>query len=551
MKTVFFIARRIMQGNHSQNRLSKPIVFISLTSIILGVAIMIISVSIVTGFQESIRNKVIGFGSHIQVTNLYDNSSMESSPILIDQDFYPELEENEENVKQIQIFAYKPAILQSKRDSVVFQIAGKDSLIDGNQEIMGVLFKGVDQDYDWNFFSDKIVEGRLIKFDSLNTEVLISKYIADKMGYKTGDEIESFFIMNNGPKKRKFKICGIYDTGFEEFDKEFIFTQIQHIQKLNNWGVQTFLTVRKDTCINDKFVLKSITTGGSGEYKYRWNGSEIYSDQDFILLNGRTEENIEVISTDFEREIYGLKTDIHSIPDTAIAKITVTNPCKCDQSTLAEQIDFISENEIKMPFGKIEIQNGKGTYNQYAGGFEIILENWEDLDKMDEIIYLNIPGYLRTKKITELQPVIFSWLDFLDINIIIIIVLILVVSLINMITSLLVMILEKTNMIGILKAIGASNKTIRQIFLMNSIFLLSRGLFWGNLLGIGLIVIQYYTGVFTLNPEVYYLDTVPVNLNIFHILLVNLLTIVVVRITLILPSFLITRIDPIKAIKFD
>ena len=150
-----------------------------------------------------------------------------------------------------------------------------------------------------------------------------------------------------------------------------------------------------------------------------------------------------------------------------------------------------------------------------------------------------------------MHPDIFAWLDFLDVNILIIIILILVVSLINMITSLLVMILEKTNMIGILKAIGASNGSIRKIFLLNSLFLLSRGLLWGNILGIGLIALQYYTGIMSLNPEVYYLDSVPVNFNLFHILLINLLTIIVCRVTLIFPSFLITRIDPIKAIRFD
>lgn len=551
LNTEFFIARKIMKADNSQNRLSKPIVLISLASIIIGVTIMIISVSVVTGFQMGIREKVIGFGSHIQVTNLFDNSSMESSPILIDQEFYPSIEETEADVRQIQIFAYKPAILQSQRDSVNFELSGKDT-IQSTQDILGVLFKGIDQDYDWNFFSDKLVEGRLIDFDSLNNEVMISKYISDIMGYQVGDEIESFFVMSNGPKKRKFEVCGIYNTGFEEFDKQFMFTQIHHIQKLNNWGVKTFLTVRKDTCINDKFVLKALTTGGSGSYKYRWNGADEYVARDFLLVNGKFDEEIEVISTDFEREIYGITTNENSVPDTARARISVSLPCKCTPELLSEKpMDFISESEIHAPFGTIEIQNGSGTSDLYAGGFEIILHEWDDLNRMDEIIDMNIPGMLKTKKITDMHPDIFAWLDFLDVNILIIIILILVVSLINMITSLLVMILEKTNMIGILKAIGASNGSIRKIFLLNSLFLLSRGLLWGNILGIGLIALQYYTGIMSLNPEVYYLDSVPVNFNLFHILLINLLTIIVCRVTLIFPSFLITRIDPIKAIRFD
>jgi lipoprotein-releasing system permease protein len=540
-----------MKAENKESRLSKPIVLISLASIILGVSIMIISVSVVTGFQKGIRNKVIGFGSHIQVTNLFDNSSMESSSILIDQDFYPSLEETEEGVRQIQIFAYKPAILQAKRDSVAFELSNKDT-IQSTQDILGVLFKGIDQDYDWDFFSEKIVAGKLIDFDSLNNQIMISQHISNIMGYKVGDQVDAFFIMDNGPKKRKFEVCGIYDTGFEEFDKQFIFTQIHHIQKLNNWGVQTYLTVRKDTCINNKFVLKAISTGGSGEYRYQWNGSDVYTENDYLLLSGDLEEEIQLVSTDYDREVYGLTMEANSVPDTARARVYVSKPCECNEEVLnSNQIQFKSDSEILMPFGEIKIQNGVGTHHLYTGGFEIILEEWDDLEKMDNIIDMNIPGLLQTRTITEMHPDIFAWLDFLDVNILIIIILILVVSLINMITSLLVMILEKTNMIGILKAVGAPNTMIRRIFLMNSIFLLSRGLFWGNLVGIGLILLQHFTGILSLNPEVYYLDTVPVNINILHILAINVLTVIVCRITLIFPSFLIMRINPIKAIRFN
>lgn len=554
MKTEIFIAQKIIQGEDNKNKLSKPIVIISLASIIIGISIMIISVSVVTGFQKGIRDKVIGFGSHIQVTDLFDNSSMESSPILIDQDFYPSIEETEEDVRQIQIYAYKPAILQSRRDSVSFESNG-ETTYESTQDIMGVLFKGIDADYDWDFFSDKLVDGKLIDFESSNKDVMISKYIAEMNGVGVGDEIECFFIMNEGPKKRKFEVCGIYNTGFEEFDKKFIFTQIEHIQKLNNWGVQTNLTVRKDTCIDGKFVLRAVTFGGTGIYKHKWFNDMQFREIDSVLISGRLQEDIQVISTDFEREIYGITTDEHSVPDTAIARIIVTDPCDCSLELLEEKpITFSKEYDITMidmPFGRIEITNGKGTHHLYTGGFEILIHEWEDLDKMDEIIDMNIPGRLQTKTIKEMHQDIFAWLDFLDVNILIIIILILIVSLINMVTSLLVMILEKTNMIGILKAMGAPNNMIRKVFLYNSFYLLSRGLFWGNLLGIGIIAIQHFTGIMTLNPEVYYLDTVPVNFNLWHILLINVLTIFVCMLMLLLPSMLITRINPIKAIRFD
>ena len=194
-------------------------------------------------------------------------------------------------------------------------------------------------------------------------------------------------------------------------------------------------------------------------------------------------------------------------------------------------LSMISYNNgnYKTPFGSVQIENGNGTSHLYGGGFEVILNDYNDLDKMDEIIYNEVPFELNTEKITEKHADIFSWLNFLDININIVIVLILCVSLINMITSLLVLILEKTNMIGVLKAIGATNKNIRLIFLYHSFYLLGRGLLWGNILGVGLILLQHFTGILSLNAEVYFLDKVPVSLNLWYLLIINLLTIIICR----------------------
>ena len=208
LKTELFIARRIMSGGDDKNKLSRPIVVISLTSIILGVAIMLITVSVITAFQEGIRDKVIGFGSHIRITEDGLSNSMESAPILIDQDFYPDLEDKPE-VKKIQIFGYKPAILQAYRDSVEFTIGDTDTTR-SSLDIMGVLFKGIDENYDWSFFEDKLVDGRLIDFDSSNNEVMISEHISTLMGYEVGDRCDAFFIRDNsGPKKQKFTVAGI------------------------------------------------------------------------------------------------------------------------------------------------------------------------------------------------------------------------------------------------------------------------------------------------------------------------------------------------------
>ena len=545
MKTELFISRRIISGSQDKSKLSRPIVLISLTSIILGVAIMLITVSVITGFQDGIRSKVIGFGSHIQITKNGLNSSMESSPILIEQDFYPSLEDRPE-VKKIQPFGYKPAILQAFRDSVSFNINQKDTSR-SSLDILGVVFKGIDEHYDWSFFEDKMVAGRIIDFDSLNNEVMISEQIANLMGYSVGDLCDAFFIRDNsGPKKQKFDIVGIYNSGFEEFDKKLIFTQLNHIQKLNDWGVNTFLTLA-DTCINGKFALKGLTSGGTKSYQYDWGYG--YQRENYYVLSG-VSEKIQLISTDFEITALDSRRTPVSVPDTANAFIRFNSPCDCNEKTLAE-IQYVTSEQISAPFGTLEIKNGKGTQHLYTGGFEVIIRDWNDLEKLNKIIYSEIPFDLKTTPITEMHRDIFAWLDLLDMNILIVIILILIVSLINMITSLLVLILEKTNMIGILKALGGKNKTIRRIFIFNALFLLSRGLLWGNVLGLGLLCFQYFTGFFTLNAEVYSLDTVPVNFNLLHILLINGLTIIVCFFILIIPSFLVTKINPIKAIRFD
>lgn len=537
-----------MRGEKNKSRLSRPIVVISLASIIIGVAIMIITLSVITGFQQEIRKKVIGFGSHIQITNQGMSRSMESAPILKEQEFYQTLAKNEA-IKNIQVFAYKPAIIQAARDSVVFELSTQDT-IRSQQDILGVLFKGIDRDYDVSFFEDKLEEGRFIDFESKDPEIIVSSYIAKLMGYQIGNECTSFFFRDNaGPKKQKFKIVGIYRSGFEEFDKKLIFTSIQHLQKINNWGVQTYLTLA-DTCINGRFALKGITSGGSKSYKYDWGKG--YQHYEFYPLELSKNKTVQLISSDFDIAPFGAKNVPLSIADTAFAELHVDALCACNETILKENpLEYITATEIKAPFGKVLIRNGKGTGHLYVGGFEILIHEWEDLQKINDLVYNETPIDLRTTTIVEMHRDIFSWLDLLDMNILIIIALILIVSLINMVTSLLVLILEKTNMIGILKAMGIQNANIRMIFMFHALFLLSRGLLWGNILGLGLLLFQYLTGFFSLNAEVYSLDTVPVNFNLLHLIYINGITILVCFLMLIIPSYLVTKINLIKAIRFD
>lgn len=408
MNTEFFIARRILSGR--KESFSRPIVRIAILSIALSIMVMIIAVALVTGFQKEIREKVIGFGAHIQISNYDANNSYESSPVSMNQSFYPALEQ-EEGIRHIQVFAIKPGIIKTQ------------------SEIEGVVLKGVGSDFDWSFFQDKIVEGKpfVVTDTGRTNDVLISKIQAARLNLKTGDDLIMYFI-NQGqtvPGVRKFTISGIYDTGLEEFDRTFVLGDIHHIQRLNKW------------------------------------------------------DSLQV------------------------------------------------------------------------GGFEVFINHFEDLDAVTEKVYSNIGYDLNAKSVKEMYPQIFDWLSFQDVNVAIIIILMIFVSVINMISTLLIIIIEKTNLIGILKAMGSPNWSIRKIFLYNSAYLVGNGLLWGNLVALLLCFIQIKFGILTLDPASYYVNTVPINLNILHLLMINGGTILICILVLIIPTYIITRISPVKAIRME
>ncbi|MBK7628910.1 MAG: ABC transporter permease [Bacteroidales bacterium] len=414
MNLPYFIAQRLIKGRREETSFSRPINVIAIIGIAMGLAVMILAVAILTGFKQEIRDKVVGFGSHIQIMNFDSNISFETTPISGNQEFIPRIKAIP-GIKHIEVFATKAGIIKTDED------------------IQGVVLKGIGSDFDWSYFSSNLVEGSVFTVtDTGRTDkVLISKKIADMLSLKNGDSFAMHFIQDP-PRMRKFTISGIYETSLEEFDKMYVFCDIGHIKRLNGW---------EDDQIS---------------------GFEVFID-------------------DFDR---------------------------LDEMTLAvrDAIGYkITEEDAKFKVTNIRIR----------------------------------------------YPQIFDWLNFQDINVIIIILLMLVVAGFNMISGLLILILEKTNMIGIIKALGSEDKTIRRIFLYQAAYLIAKGLIWGNVVGIGLAFLQLKTGIITLDPSSYYIKTVPVNLELAHILLLNAGTMAAIVIMLLVPSQLISRITPVKAIRYD
>ncbi len=417
MNTELFISRRLFFDKTNRQFLSQKIIRIALFGIALGLAVMIVSVAVVTGFKNEVRNKVIGFGSHIQVVNFDSRNSYELSPILSNQPFLHKIK-NIAEIKSIQVFATKPGIIKTE------------------EYIQGIVFKGIDSRYNWGFFQKNLIEGRLPQLnDSARVnEIILSEQVSKLLKLKLDDSAILYFVTENEitPRLLQLKVCGIYRTGLEEFDNLFVIGDIKQIQRLNSW--------------------KANEVSG------------------------------------FEIEVFNFS----KIEDT-------------EQLVRNAVIDYSEENS----------------------------------------------NILRTENITRMYPQIFDWLKILDMNVWVILILMILVASFNMISGLLVLILERSSMIGILKALGSRNWSIRKIFLYLSVFLTSRGMFWGNIIGVALILIQKIFQVIKLDPTTYYVDVVPVNFSLLHLLLLNIGSIIITTVMLVIPSYLVSKISPEKSIRFD
>ena len=416
MNLAFFLAKRIHFSNDKGNnrRVTPPVVRIAMAGIAIGLAVMIVAVAVVVGFKKEVRNKVIGFGSHIQLSKFDNNMSYESTPIAVS-DSLREVLLTTIGVKRIEVFATKPGIIKTDTD---FQ---------------GIVLKGVDTDFDTTFLKKHLVEGQMIRIDSVTThnQVLISRSTAQLLRLGCGD-LFNFFCVDDRVSARRFQITGIYDTGFSDYDKLFAICDIKHIRRINAW------------------------------------------DQDMV------------------------------------SKVAIF----IDQY---EQIDELTEI--------------------------LHFALFNERDRLGNIYYV--------RSIQELNPMIFSWLSVLDSNVVIILILMIMVSGFTMISGLLIIILERTNMIGILKALGETNGNIRKVFLYVSLFLISKGMFWGNIIGLSICFLQSHFHWMKLDPETYYLDSVPVDLNWITFVLINIGSLTASLLMMVAPSYLITKIEPAKSIKFE
>ena len=550
-----FISDKLKKELGSGNKFSKPIINIAIVSITISIMVMLISISVVKGFQGEIKNKIINFAAHIQITDGGTNFTGETSPILLNQKFYPSIK-NKKGFKHIQTYVTKAGIIQSKPDTV----KKSEDEIKINRDIEGVIFKGVNDDFDWEFIDKKLVAGKSFRINkkTTNDSILISNKLAKKLKLSVNDKVASYFPNKKSITTKRFIIAGIYETGFEEFDDKFIFTDIKVTQKLNNWGISSSLFLEENR-IGDKVTVSAFASGGNGNYRYKW-GENDYSNFSKISFEATKDTTIRVIITDFDSYSATLEPVELSISDTAfltlkVEKTELSEEIKFDYTPIEFDYKSINDSTREYTADGIKIttilSTTGGSMKYYVGAFEIFITDFSELDTLTDYMDRHSDPFLSVTNIQEVYWPIFNWLKVLDTNTYIIIILMIIVAIINILALLLVLIIEKTNMIGILKSFGAEDFTIQKIFISLGSSILIKGIILGNVLALLFIFLQNKFSFLKLDQESYNLSEVPMEFTWDLFLLINVITIAISFLILFLTSLFIARISPVKAIKFN
>jgi len=552
-----FISRRLIQNKLQGIKVSKPIVRISIVSIALAIVVNVVTVAIVTGFQHEVRNKITGFNAPLFISKKGTKQIFEGDAVFKAQKAIQELN-GIPGLRSISPVVFKPAMLQSSRFTDTIQLStGKDSLI-SRQDIVGVVMKGVESSYDWTFIRENLKEGRILNFQSKQEELVLSKRMADQLNYRLNDTISVYYVKNQ-PVLRKYKVVGIYQTGLEEYDKKLVFCRLPEVQKMNDFGIKTKIVIG-DQLDHGSIVLKAAVEGQAQDLLYDWgSGPDIYGG---FYLSQLKDTNFRLVVYQSD-PVKGTKWPI----DTSYLKVNCSQPIVATNAFLRDENGDLIKESIGMVAYQlststatvtVEEKEGSGTGKDYVSGFEVRINDWNDLKRVEEEIRSNIEmrpneknELMQVSSILDTENDLFAWLSFLDYNVYIIIFLMLLIGVINVGSAMLVLIVVRTNLIGMLKAMGARDWSIRKLFLYQAAHLIGRGLLYGNAIGFILCYVQLKFELLQLDPLVYYLDKVPVEINPISWLLVNVITFVVCMISLIVPSYVVTKISPTKAIRFN
>ncbi|MFT6626393.1 MAG: ABC-type lipoprotein release transport system permease subunit, partial [Flavobacteriales bacterium] len=344
----WYISKRISSGKGFKKGFSRPIIHIATGAVALGIAVMLISIAIVIGFQNEVRDKVVGFGSHVQISQNSGAQSKESIPMLTNDSLVSEIKKIS-SVKHVQKFAIKPGILETKKD------------------VEGAIIKGVSSDFDWTFFNDKLVKGTTLSADSLEVKkhIMLSETIAKRLRINVGERLTVYFVLNQEDlKPRTFKVVGIYNSGFVEFDEQFVFVPLDIMAKISKWGIESQVKVTEEKEKN-RWKVEGFGFGGEGLLKFEWSKMK-WRGSGPHYLSYKDTSRIELIVRDrFE-----------TIPDTS-------------------RIMFSVDGEDPLRLLPLVVSSG-GTHSEYCGGYEVLLTDYESILNADDALTFSLPYYYRS-----------------------------------------------------------------------------------------------------------------------------------------------------------
>ena len=546
-----FISSRLIRQKNLGSQVSRPVLRIAIASIALAILVNSLTLAVVRGFQKQIKDKITGFNAPLFISKAGSSHIFEAEPIDRRISFLKELDQIA-GVQSVEAVSFKPVLLQSKRFNDTLKLnRGSDTVI-ARQDLLGLMIKGVEPSYNWDFIEANLASGRLIHVDSIN-EVLISSEVSKKLNISLNDEVSCYHIKQK-PLLKKVKVVGIYNTGFVEYDQKLIFGNLQLVQQMSDNGTQISL---RPEFSSSSALIKIEVKGQATELLYDWGlGPDIYTAHRFTDLKDTT---LKVVAYHISESNEKLE-----FVDSASLRISVPNGFSYSNMLFNDQraiclVDGLDHQVFETRSGdlRLDYKDGIGTGANFVSGFEVSISNFDSLEIIQNAIRDVVEmrpvnqHLLQVTSIKSTESDLFSWLHFIDFNVLVIIFLMLVIGIINIGSALLVLIVVRTSFVGLLKALGANNKSIRKIFLYQAAYLIIRGLIIGNILAIALCYLQQNFALIKLNAAVYYLDSVPIELNFWNILLVNVLTFVTCMISLLIPSRVVSRITPIKSIKFQ
>ena len=472
---------------------SRPVVRIATVGVAIGMALIVVATSIVHGFQQEVKELVVGFGSDIQVLSAdYDDQKIVRQPAL------ESALSGLDGVRAVHPFYTLPGILESQSG------------------VKGVVAKGLNEETTQAFLERFMVDGNV---DLGEDGAVLSMHQAQRLELETGDRFTVYLIGGpNGVRPRNFRLTGTYRTGLLEYDQEFMFLPAAWIQEAAGWGLEMQVLAE-----GQAVELRSF--GSRAAPVYQWHQRND---------SGRWEPT---------REVVGATASL--VPEAGAEFMVTAVGRDANERIIPDSIRlFVAD-------GAWAWERLGGSWQAASSGLEVYVEPGAELWDVEAQVYEALPIGWRTETVLQQAPEMFTWLGMLDLNVEIIIGLMVLISVINMTSALLILILERRPMVGMLKALGMPDASVMRVFFWQAVRIIGRGFLWGNLAGLGLVALQGATGWVALNPEAYYLDVVPVRVDAVYLVGVEVLAFAACALMMALPSLASLRIHPAEALRVN